>query len=135
MATGTKTMIKPIWLAIGAAALALTGVAGTALAQRDPAYAAARDAGQVGEKTDGYIGIVGSASPQLERIVRDINIKRRAVYAEKAQAANATLEEYALTAGCIAIARTRPGERYQLPSGEWATRTQAPPQRDPRCPA
>lgn len=105
-----------------------------AYAQRDPAYDAARSAGKVGEKMDGYLGIVGASSPELQRIVNDINIKRRALYAEKAQAANATLEEYALTAGCIAIARTAPGEMYQAPDGNWRTRTSAPPLRDSRCP-
>ncbi len=110
-------------------------VSAPALAQRDPAYEAARSAGQVGEKMDGYLGIVGASTPALQRIVDDINIKRRAVYADKARAANATLEEYALTAGCLAIARTVPGEKYQAPDGSWQTRTSAPPIRDSRCPA
>lgn len=110
-------------------------LASPALAQRDPAYDAARAAGQVGEKMDGYLGIVGASTPRLQQIVNDINIKRRAVYAEKARAANATLEEYALTAGCLAIARTVPGEKYQAPDGSWQTRTSAPPLRDSRCPA
>lgn len=123
-------------IALGAAAgiAALTALAAPAQAQRDPAYAAARSSGQVGEKTDGYLGVVGSATPQLQRLVNDINIKRRAVYARKAQENNATLEEYALSAGCQAIARTTPGEKYQAPDGSWQTRTSAPPQRDPRCP-
>jgi uncharacterized protein YdbL (DUF1318 family) len=127
------TMKKPISLAI-ALALSATALAGTAYAQRDPAYEAARSAGQVGEKMDGYLGIVGASTPALEALVRDINIKRRAVYAEKAQAASATLEEYALTAGCIAISKTVPGEKYQAPDGSWQTRTSAPPLRDSRCP-
>lgn len=110
-------------------------VAAPAFAQRDPAYDAARSAGQVGEKMDGYLGIVGASNAALQRIVDDINIKRRAVYAEKARAANATLEEYALTAGCLAIARTSPGEKYQAPDGSWQTRSSAPPMRDSRCPA
>ncbi|MXP46367.1 DUF1318 domain-containing protein [Altererythrobacter luteolus] len=126
-------MKKSVSIAI-AAALALGGIAGTAYAQRDPAYASARASGQIGEKMDGYLGIVGGSNPALEAMVKDINIKRRAVYAEKAQAANATLEEYALTAGCLAIARTVPGEKYQAPDGTWQTRTSAPPLRDSRCP-
>jgi hypothetical protein len=109
-------------------------VGAPALAQRDPAYERARAAGQVGEKMDGYLAIVGAATGELQRMVNDINIKRREVYATKAKAANATLEEYALTAGCIAIARTAPGEMYQAPDGSWQTRTSAPPQRDSRCP-
>jgi uncharacterized protein len=116
-------------------ALAASLLATPALAQRDPAYDAARAAGQVGEKMDGYLGIVGGANADLQRIVSDINIKRRAVYADKARAANATLEEYALTAGCLAIARTKPGEKYQAPDGSWQTRGAGAPLRDSRCPA
>ena len=126
-------MTKPL-LAAAVAAMALTGVAAPAFAQRDPAYDAARSAGQIGEKMDGYLGIVGAETAALRRLVNDLNIKRRAVYSEKAQSANATLEEYAFAAGCQAIARTAPGERYQAPDGSWATRTSAPPQRDSRCP-
>ncbi|MBX7534072.1 YdbL family protein [Qipengyuania sp. GH1] len=121
-------------LAGSAFAVALGGVAAPAYAQRDPAYAAARSSGQVGEKMDGYLGIVGSESVELRRIVNDINIKRRAVYSERAQATNATLEEYALTAGCQAILATKPGEKYQAPDGSWQTRTSAAPMRDSRCP-
>lgn len=121
-------------LALSAAALTLTGLAAPAFAQRDPAYEAARQAGKVGEKPDGYLGAVGSATPDVKKLVDDINIKRRALYAEKAQANNATLEAYALTAGCLAIARTTPGEKYMTPDGKWETRTSAPPIRDPRCP-
>ncbi|WP_375291677.1 YdbL family protein [Qipengyuania sp.] len=117
-----------------AAAAALATLATPALAQRDPAYAAARQSGQVGEKIDGYLGIVGASTPALQAIVNDINIKRRAVYAEKAKAANATLDEYALTAGCQAILATSPGEKYQAPDGSWQTRGSGAPQRDARCP-
>ena len=115
-------------------AMVATGVAAPAMAQRDPAYAAARANGSIGEKMDGYLGIVGAETAELRRLVADINIKRRAVYAERAQANNATLEEYALTAGCQAIAKTEPGEMYQAPDGSWKARTSAPPERDPRCP-
>jgi len=119
-----------------AGGLVLAGLAlsAPALAQRDPAYQAARSAGQVGEKPDGYLGVVGGADASVRKLVDDLNIKRRALYAQKAQAANATLEEYALTAGCLAIARTAPGEKYQAPDGSWQTRTSAAPLRDPRCP-
>ena len=121
--------------AILAAAVVLPLVAApvAALAQRDPAYAAARSAGQVGEKMDGYLGYVTPPSPALKAIVEDINLKRRGVYSEKAQAQKATVEEYAFTSGCLLIAQTQPGEKYQAPNGTWQTRTAAPPQRDSRC--
>ena len=82
-----KTGFTRATLALSAAALALTGLAAPALAQRDPAYEAARQAGKVGEKPDGYLGIVSGADAALQKIVNDINIKRRALYAQKAQAA------------------------------------------------
>ena len=126
--------LQKLALTGAAGAIALTGMVSVAQAQRDPAYAAARSSGQVGEKMDGYLGVVGAASADLQRLVNDINIKRRAVYSQRAQQANATLEEYALTAGCQAIAKTVPGEKYQSPDGTWQTRTSAPPLRDPRCP-
>tara|TARA_B100001057_G_scaffold357923_1_gene360005 strand:+ start:1274 stop:1675 length:402 start_codon:yes stop_codon:yes gene_type:complete len=130
----TMNRLTKSMLAAAAVATALGGFVAPAYAQRDPAYAAARAAGQVGEKMDGYLGVVGSETPELKRIVNDINIKRRAVYSERAQANNATLEEYALTAGCQAILATKPGEKYQAPDGSWQTRGAGAPMRDPRCP-
>ena len=108
---------------------------GPAMAQRDPAYEAARKAGQVGEKMDGYLGIVGSQPASIQAMVSDLNIKRRANYAERAQAAQppATLQEYAFTQGCILIARLEDGLKYQAPDGTWQTKS-GTARRDPRCP-
>ena len=119
---------------IGSIALAGLTLSAPASAQRDPAYEAARKAGQVGEKTDGFLGVVGNQPSTVQRLVDDLNIKRRANYAERAQAQKATLEEYAITQGCLLISRTQPGEKYQAPDGSWQTRGAGAPQRDPRCP-
>ena len=116
-------------------ALALGGIAMPATAQqRDPAYAAARSSGQVGEKPDGYLGIVGGGSPAIRALVDDLNIKRRANYTDRATVQKATVEEYAVTQGCLLIARTAPGEKYMAPDGTWRTRGAEQPLRDPRCP-
>lgn len=133
MTTRIKTTTKLIAATLAVAG-ALAGIASPALAQRDPVYAAARASGQVGEKIDGYLGVVSGGSAALQATVNDINIKRRAIYANKAKAANATLDEYALTAGCQAIMATSPGEKYQAPDGSWQTRGAGAPQRDARCP-
>lgn len=126
---------RPLASRLVAAALVLPLVAAplAAFAQRDPVYAAARAAGQVGEKMDGYLGYVTPPSAALKAVVEDINLKRRALYSDKAQAQKATVEEYAFTSGCLLIAQTRPGEKYQAPNGSWQTRTTAAPQRDSRC--
>lgn len=126
---------RPAALAGAFAALVLLAATAPASAQgRDPAYAAARSAGQVGEKVDGYLGYPAPPGADIRRMAEDINIKRKAVYAEKAQANNVTIEEYAFTAGCLAIARTAPGEKYQAPDNSWRTRDAGAPLRDARCP-
>jgi uncharacterized protein YdbL (DUF1318 family) len=116
-----------------AALIAGLAVAGAAWAQRDPAYAAARAAGQVGEQPDGYLGVVGAGSAELRALVSNINIQRKAAYTQKAQASGATVEQLAFTSGCNLIAQTGAGEKYRTPDGAWSTRTAAAPTRDPRC--
>ena len=120
-------------LIAGAIAAGLT-LSAPALAQRDPAYQAARAAGQVGERTDGYLGVVGSQPAAIKALVDDINIKRKANYTERAKAQGSTIEAYAVTQGCILIARTAQGEKYQAPDGSWQTRGSGPPLRADRCP-
>ena len=120
---------------LGALALAGAALSTPAMAQRDPAYQAARAAGQIGEKMDGYIGVVGSQPAAIQQIVNDINIRRRENYAQRAQAQGVTLQEFAVAQGCMLIARTEPGEKYQAPDGSWATRGSGPPQLHSRCPA
>lgn len=132
-------MNKPIsrFVTAGAAIAAFALVASPALAQqRDPAYQAARTAGQVGEKMDGYLGVVGSVPAEIDRMVKDLNIKRKAVYTDGAQKspAKVSVEEFAFGAGCKHIKDTAPGEKYQSPDGQWRTRTAEEPLRDSRCP-
>ena len=119
----------------GVAIALVAVVAMPAFAQvRDPMYSTARSEGKVGEQVNGYLGFVAPAGPGLKKVIEDLNIRRRAVYADKAKAANATIEEYALTSGCLLISHTAPGEKYQAPDGSWQTRTASAPLRDPRCP-
>ena len=125
-----STLAQAGWAALAALVL----IAPASAQQRDPAYSAARSSGQVGEKVDGYLGFPAAPNAEARRLADDINIKRKAVYAERAQANGATIEEYAFSAGCQAIARTVAGEKYQAPDGSWQTRTAAAPLRDPRCP-
>lgn len=125
----TKTYLKA-----GMAALLALGLAMPAMAQRDPAYEAARENGSIGEKPDGYLGIVSGGDAQLQRIVNDINLRRKQVYTERASAEGSTVEQFAFTAGCNTISRTKPGEKYQAPDGSWKTRDGSAPVRDARCP-
>ena len=115
------------------AALAIATLPSAAVAQRDPAYAAARSSGEVGEKMDGYLGIIGAAGPDIRKLVSDLNIKRKQVYFEQAQVQHVTPEQYAFSAGCKAIERTTAGEKYQAPDGSWKARTAAAPTLHPSC--
>jgi uncharacterized protein YdbL (DUF1318 family) len=127
-----RTLVRTL---LGSLALAGVALSTPALAQRDPAYQAARASGQLGEKMDGYLGVVGSQPAAIESLANDINIRRRENYAQKAQEQGVTLQEYAITQGCILIARTQAGEKYQAPDGSWQTRGGGAPQLHSRCPA
>ncbi|WP_295639831.1 YdbL family protein [Novosphingobium sp.] len=120
-----------LWLTAATLVLGLGG--SMAVAQSNPQYAAAKAAGEIGEKADGYVALVGGPA-SLRAVVDDINIKRKAVYAERAAANHATVEEYALSSGCNLITKTKPGEKYQAPDGSWQTRGAGAPLRDSRCP-
>ena len=97
------------------AAMALTST--PAIAQRVAGYTEARAAGQIGEMMDGYVGIVGSPSAELERIVSEINTLRKQVYIQRAQAQAqpTTLEQYAISTGCTLIMDLEPGMKYLAP--------------------
>lgn len=130
------TKWKPTGLALAAIAVtaAVAFAVPSAMAQRDPAYAAARAAGQIGEQVDGYLGFASAPTPAIRALVQDLNIKRKAAYTASAQSTGSTVEQFAFTSGCNLIANTKAGEKYQTPSGAWKTRDGSPPDRDARCP-
>ena len=115
-----------------AGAMLLAGLSGAALAQRDPAYAAARAGGQVGEQPNGYLGVV-SGGAGVQAIVDKINIQRKALYAEKAQAAGVTINDFGVRSGCNLIEQTQPGEKYRAPDGSCKTRGSGAPERSASC--
>ncbi len=138
--TGNEQMRVKMWKPTGLALAAIAATAAVALmvpsamAQRDPAYAAARAAGQVGEQPDGYLGFASTPTPAIRALVEDLNIKRKAKYTESAQSTGSTVQQFAFTSGCNLIASTKPGEKYQAPDGRWLTRDDSPPVRNASCP-
>lgn len=120
------------WTIAAIAAAAAVAVP-SALAQRDPAYEAARVEGQIGEQPDGYLGFVSAPTPAVRQMVTDINIKRKAAYTSGAPQGS-TVEQFAFVTGCNLIAKTKAGEKYKAPDGRWLTRDASPPVRDSRCP-
>ncbi len=108
-----RTLFAAIALAFGLATLAPAAWAG------DPVIDAAIEAGQVGERIDGRLGVVGSADPALIRRFHEINNKRAAKYAEVAAETGTTVAEVARITGEKQIAKLRPGQYYMDASGSW----------------
>jgi len=120
-----------IMAAVGA--VALLGMGAAAWAQGADDWKTARTQGLVGEQPDGYLGIVGAPSANLTKMVGAVNIQRKALYTQRAAEKGSTVEDYAATTGCNLIQQTPAGSKYKTPSGSWATRTSAPPERISAC--
>ncbi|WP_051504399.1 YdbL family protein [Sphingomonas jaspsi] len=110
-------MTRIIWVALAATAAA-TAVSGHA---QDP-VAAARSGGTVGERFDGYLGIVGDPGDSVRRQVAAINIKRRSLYSSLAARKGVSPQEVGLTAACTTLSRVAIGELYFTQSGGWRRR-------------
>ncbi|MCG6933596.1 MAG: YdbL family protein [Gallionella sp.] len=78
----------------------------------------AKAAGQVGEKADGYLGVVINA-PGVPALVQDINQKRRAAYQDIAQKNGTSLQAVEELAGRKALEKTPPGQFIMSPGGQW----------------
>lgn len=108
----------------------LAAIAGTAFALAtlsQPAEAqgaeinAAKSAGVVGERIDGYLGIVdnGAVDASLRRRINEVNARRRAAYDEIAADAGATVAQVARVTGEKQVERVAPGQFYMDESGRW----------------
>lgn len=78
----------------------------------------AKESGQVGEKSDGYLGIVSNA-PGVAELVNDINQKRRSAYQDIAQKNGTSLQAVEELAGRKAVEKTPPGQFIMSPGGQW----------------
>jgi uncharacterized protein YdbL (DUF1318 family) len=77
-------------------------------------------AGQVGEKPDGYIGLVDPGAPaEVRKLVKDINARRRVKYEEIAEETGAPAAAVAARAGTKLVARTAKGNFVMDESGKW----------------
>jgi uncharacterized protein len=104
----------------------LMAVAVPSIAQT-PAVDAARQAGQVGERFDGYMGLVGSPSAMVRSQVSAINIRRRSLYSNLGASRRVAPYEVAIAAGCQLLARVQVGQAYMLADGRWRVRASGQP--------
>jgi uncharacterized protein len=98
-------------------------------AAQTPAVNAARVAGAVGERYDGYMGVASPVSGAVRSQVATINIKRRSLYSNLAASKGVSPQDVGVTAGCQLLARVAVGEAYMWADGVWRRRAagQAPP--------
>jgi uncharacterized protein YdbL (DUF1318 family) len=102
-------------LAAGLAVLLCT--AGVAVAVE---LADAKAAGQVGERPDGYLGLVHDDAPaEVKALVDDVNAKRRAEYAKIAAQNDTSVDVVGTLAGRKLVERTEAGRYVMTPAGKW----------------
>ena len=91
-------------------------------AAQTPAVNAARAAGAIGERYDGYLGVAAPVSQAVRSQVASINLQRRQLYSNLATSRGASPQEVGITAGCQLLARVGVGQRYVLSDGVWRRR-------------
>lgn len=107
-------ILMPLLFALGL----FVFVVPAALAQQD--LAAAREAGEVGERPDGLVAIrAADPSPALTRMVEEINAERLEEYRRIAENTEAPLEAVQARAGRQIIERLPEGQYFMDAAGRW----------------
>ena len=116
--------------------LLLAALAGIAMVAGTAAYAVQADgaaqlraSGFVGERYDGYLGLVNDDAPAEIRAQMDqVNIQRRAAYTRLATQRGATIEEVAAATACQLFAtRVARNQSYLMPDRIWRQRNEEEP--------
>ena len=82
---------------------------------------------EVGERFDGYMGLVVASTPAVRSQVNTINIRRRALYSRLGVSRGVAPYEVGITAGCQLLARVQVGQAYMLADGRWRIRASGQP--------
>jgi hypothetical protein len=77
----------------------------------------AKTKGLVGERANGYLGVVNPASQEAQSLTNEVNEKRRQAYQDIATRNRTELEAVETLAGEKAIQNTKPGHFVQGPAG------------------
>ncbi len=101
----------------------LSGLLGLTLLIALPASALslkeAQSKGLVGEANSGYIAVVQDGTPEVEKLVAEVNNKRKREYAAIAKRNNIDINQVAARAAEKLEARLSKGEYYQDNLGRW----------------
>jgi uncharacterized protein YdbL (DUF1318 family) len=115
-------MKRRAWMVAAAALFAAMPVSA-----QSPGIGQAIAAGQVGERYDGYMGLVGTPSPELRRQVAAVNIRRRNLYIDLASRRNVTPQLVGMATACELLSKLGVGEAYMLSDGMWRRRSAGQP--------
>lgn len=99
--------------------LVAVSLAAPAPAQSASSLALSIQAGQVGERYDGYMGFAVAPSAEVRRQVLSINIRRRNLYLELAGRRNVTAQVVGVATACQLFRQLSPGEAYLLSDNVW----------------
>jgi uncharacterized protein YdbL (DUF1318 family) len=72
----------------------------------------------VGEKRNGYLGVVAPFNADAQALIKDVNQKRRQAYEDIAERNLTSIQVVEALAGEKAIQYTKPGDFIERP-GEW----------------
>ena len=117
---------KPIMTMIFRTLIAIMAVSGLALSLApaasagDPQIEEAQRQGVIGERIDGYLGVVsGNVDPALMRKMNEINNMRRALYDDISRRTGTSPAQVARLTGEKQIAKAKAGEFVMLENGRW----------------
>ncbi len=80
---------------------------------------APRAAGTVGERYDGFAAVRGAASPEIAALVAQVNAERRAVYVQRAQSDQASVDAVGKIYALEIMKSAPPKTWFLSESGQW----------------
>ncbi|MBA5865232.1 MAG: DUF1318 domain-containing protein [Nitrospira sp. CR1.3] len=96
------TLLFSVWVASSASAVSLEE---------------AKAKGMVGEKPNGYLGVVTPSGPDVQALTNEVNEKRRQAYEDIAKRNRTSVDSVEALAGEKAIQNTKPGNYVEGPGG------------------
>lgn len=122
-----KRILQAAAATVVALALAITPSFAEGAGSQYPALDAAKAACDIGERIDGYLGETpgGHASAEAVAEMNEVNIRRRAVYAERARANDQPLNVFARLTGERQVVKAADAGECYMDDGGWKTRGDA----------
>lgn len=112
-------MLKKIRSVVMIVALGLIGMVGVSASAYALTLEQAKAQGVVGEQLDGLLGTVGTASPEVQALVSDVNSRRLKLFTQIAKDKGQPLAAVQAVSGQEFIGKTAKGHYVQNANGAW----------------